>query len=112
HGRRAWLNGEQKAKHGGGSTDISISADNSNVLKRLKAARWSQLSRGDQVALLLAETGVIAACLWLLSASEFTRPEWQAALLLFGLLFVFVQGIVILTVAIFASRRRTWLPMP
>jgi multisubunit Na+/H+ antiporter MnhG subunit len=75
------------------------------VLNRLKD-RWTRLSRGDQIALLLAEVVVVAVFLMALSASEFTRAEWLSALLVYGVVFWFLQGSLIFVMAVIASRRQ------
>jgi len=78
------------------------------MLDRLKN-RWVRLSLGDRIALLVAEACVVSACFWLLPLSEFTR-DWQTALVAWGLVFAFLQGMIIFVVAVIASLRQEASP--
>ena len=49
------------------------------VVNRLKR-RWNRISRGDRIALLLADAAIVAACLSLFPFSELTRKDWQIEL--------------------------------
>jgi hypothetical protein len=73
-------------------------------------ARWAGFTRGDRIALLLAETAIVAVCLALFPLSELTRKDWQIELTVYSLTFAFLQGVVVVVVAIIASRRAAATP--